>query len=127
MNWNDETMVLEMIRENPWMYRKVSERLKMDRTISLEAVKEGVGIRDIPMEIRDDEEIVLACIRAHYVGILAVPEQFRMKREIVKEAVRALQYVPAPFKDNDEIVGIALSQNREALQYASECYRSLAQ
>ncbi len=77
---DNEATALDMIRRNPWNYRKISQRLRdTSRDLAYEAIKGGYGIRNIPEE----------------------------------------------FEDDDEIVGIAIAQDPEALQYASERYRGL--
>jgi hypothetical protein len=77
----------------------------------------------------DSKVMVLNAVKTNPWLYGKASDALRMDRDIVIHAVRrfwrALQYVLPIFKDDNEIVDIAVRQNAEAIEYASARFRLL--
>ncbi|NOS67320.1 MAG: DUF4116 domain-containing protein, partial [Candidatus Peribacteraceae bacterium] len=105
----------------------VSPRLKRDPSIII--LLAGVVDRasEIPVEFRNDRQIVLILLRRLKVQLNEIPEAFRNDKAVVLIAVQAsgdaLQFASLPLKADRDVVLAAVRSFGPSLQYASEALR----
>ena len=89
------------------------------------------GFGDIPMELLEDHEVVLAILKAEdfvwestFSVLRFVPDHLKKHRDIVLAALSTwgaeLQHVPEPLRSDREMVLKAMTTNGLALQYAPQ-------
>lgn len=89
---------------------------------------DGLALRDLPPEAKNDPEIVLAAVRQNGLALEHASEFLRDTLEIVLAAVGqnglALQHAPLFMRERIDVVMAAVEQNGLALQYASDILRN---
>jgi hypothetical protein len=130
---DDYDLVFEAVKCNPRMYQYVSGRLKKNREIILEAMKNCTHnfqhICNILAldEYKNDYHIIMKAVSGDGLLFSKIPEALKFDKELAVYAVSsnglALQHVPTSLQDDDDVVRRAVQNNGLALEFASERLR----
>jgi len=134
---NDKKVVLAAVQDVGYALEYASEELRGDREIVLAAVQNyGYALQHASEALRRDRAIVLTAVRNSATMIQFKREsvlrhasqELQKDREIILEAVKAdglyLEYVDDEFKEDEELVEIAIATCPQMLKYANENQRS---
>jgi hypothetical protein len=109
---------------------EISTLITDHKTALIAAKKDGWTFYDLPHELKNDRKIVLAAVDGfnNRLGLEHAPVQFKNDREIVSVAVGRdpydLEYASDELKNDRDIVLKAILQNGRVLQYASRSLRA---
>ncbi len=125
---NDKEVVIEAVKENPYILNNLPEIFRADKEIALEAVRQdGEALEFLSENLKNDKEIVIEAIKADGFILSSdgyISENLRNDKEVVLEAVKAtgrnLKHVLKRFKDDKEVVLEAVKKDKRALEYASK-------
>lgn len=121
---NDLDVVIEAILNSPIAIQYASPRIRQNRQVALIAAKLNGNILSYLTEgLRKDKELVLTAVSNHGLALRFAPT-FANDKQIVYTAVTnmssALQFASAEFKDDYELVKMAVSEPQShALAMAS--------
>lgn len=104
-------------------------RLPPGRARFLKDVEQGSkNIWDLPVELQEEHEFVLAAVRHNVVALKFAPQSARDDRDLalalVREQSEALRYVSDRLKHDPEVVLAAVEQNPAAIQLAASALRA---
>lgn len=126
----ERAALLQEIKRKGWNYTRFPAKFKNDLEIALAAVQKDVEVFTLSLlskELHQDEQIVLAAVRANGFALEHAPDKFRSDKKVVWEAVLqcglALEYASPEVKACRVTVTAAIHQDPEALHYASESLR----
>ena len=127
---DDRNLATQAVAINGDALMKCSIALKNDKQLVLLAVTTSVdALLWASPQLKEDKDVLLqAC--THFGRAIRYTQQLRSDKDVVIAAVtndgNALQHVPTAsgFKDNIDIVKIAISNQPLSLQYASENCRN---
>ena len=132
----DREIVLAAVQFNPYALEFASDALKGDGGIVLEATRnlemddiyDGPVLRFASKIVREDRDVVLACVKHYGLALEFASDALRGDRDIVFEALKqagmALRYASETLRGDGELVLAAVRQNVEALKYVSESARN---
>lgn len=137
IDWNNKEEVLKVIKEDGLYLVYVSQELKKDQEVVLEAIKNNSeAIREVDASLLGDKEFMTKALeysvnaKNYHLGanpLIYASKELQQDKEFVLDVVRkkgeALQYADY-FKQDKEVVLEAIRNNAFALGYADELAKS---
>ena len=130
---NDRDIVLAAVKHGDNL-KYVSEDFKDDKEIVLKALddKDGHTLDLASENLKNNKDIVLKAVKSSGTNLRYAADQFKKDREIFLEAIKTDINMLMPyhhpdgciFRDDEEIMLIALSQFGHALEYADTSLQS---
>ncbi len=115
------------IKGNYWALKYIDANYwKNDKSLIKAAVKEnGMLLQNLPIELKDDKEIVLLALQEDTEGILEYAStRLQDDYDVVKQSLKVdglnLAYASERMQDNRDLVLLAIKEYGGALSYASE-------
>lgn len=123
----DKIFCLELINVCPSSIIYLSDEFKNDRDIVKQTIKKGFCPLYLTSdEIRDDYEIVLSATKLRFFSMRYVSERLKYNEKIILSSLEnldycdSLEFLPAIFRDNKEIVMKSIIKGGYNFQFASD-------
>ena len=113
---------LNMIQKTCNTYLSLSDNLKEDRDICLEAVKNGLCISKISPLFKDDKEIALSAVKSSYRKYEFISERLKKDRDIVLTTFKNITYsfsatVPFEVSDDKSLILESITSNNTLILF----------
>jgi hypothetical protein len=124
---DDEEIMIELVKKNPYCLEKASERLRLDKAFNLKAIDNGAYYRhNIHKTLLGDRDIVLKAMQKHPNEFEHIPEIFKNDREIVLTVISKkggygnyIKDCSLEMRDDPEIIKAAVADNDWNIKHAS--------
>jgi hypothetical protein len=108
----DKRMALKAIVYNPEIYLKLSKELMKNEDLFLEFMKKTTSLEEIKVipfySLLKHEKVCIALLSSHFTPLNL------LLMEAIKKRGKNLQYLPLAFKNDLEIISLAVYQSSEA-------------
>eukprot|EP00746_Dinoflagellata_sp_MGD_P168013 gnl/MRDRNA2_/MRDRNA2_99083_c0_seq1.p1 gnl/MRDRNA2_/MRDRNA2_99083_c0~~gnl/MRDRNA2_/MRDRNA2_99083_c0_seq1.p1 ORF type:complete len:584 (-),score=93.39 gnl/MRDRNA2_/MRDRNA2_99083_c0_seq1:59-1810(-) len=125
--WSDRDYVLSQVRLDGWNlgYKYISEELKDDREVVMEAVsRNGAALTYASEALKDDREVVQNAILSNSWALADASDKLKNDKKLVMQAVRldglSLAFASRPLRRDADVVLEAIGQDGGALRNAEE-------
>ena len=117
---NDLDFVLKLVKIDGTALLWVSNNVRADRNIMFEALQTADVLSYSPVELKNDEEIVLKSVKHWPQSLQHASERLRDNKRVVLQAVKvdglALKYASDRLKSDKKIVLAAIANNKAAIR-----------
>jgi hypothetical protein len=121
--WTNRSLYMKWLTESKSIYHVMPDVLKRDRLILLEFIEHTYTFDCIPPDLLENRNLMLECLALNGRLLMDLNAEFRNDAEMVMVAVKndgiALRYASDELKDNYDIVVEAVNDTEGALQFAS--------
>ena len=91
---DDEEFVLKAVEKEPFVFKEISSRLKGNKEIALTAIKNGVSLEYVSDELKKDRNVVLEAVRRNGHQLKYVSEKLKDDLLVVLNAIHSALYNP---------------------------------
>jgi hypothetical protein len=126
---DNEKIVLDVIKEFPYLFRYASDRLRQDKDTVWTAIKtHGAVFQTIADEFKENRDIVLTAVKTYGMALQYVLPKFKADYEIVLNAIKqngyALIHASDKFQNDRDMALIAVQTSGDALEILLPKFRS---
>lgn len=126
---DDKDVALAAIAYQPSCYNYISDRLKYDKTIVLEVLRDDGEMKNVPDYYKDNKEVMLSFFNMKHLNqqniqnLQYVSERLRNDTDIVMSAIKTdglnLKFAGQAFK-NDKSLAIMAIENNGSIEFLSK-------
>lgn len=121
--WTNRSLYMKWLTESKSVYHVMPDVLKRDRLILLEFIEHTYTFGCIPPDLLENRNLMLECLALNGRLLMDLNAEFRNDAEMVMVAVKndgiALKYASDELKNRNDIVAEAVRSWPDALKYAS--------